>query len=215
MGVSHAALCCIVAATLQAAGNVAVGPPRAGMSLPLPEDIPPPASGFVRIPADTVVDFEIVDALTSKTSRIDQTFAIRLSEPVTLNGKVVLPTGMPGQGQIVHAAKARALGKAGELILAARFLECGATHVALRGFHMGSSGKNKATEMTVAIAAIGPVALPLMFVAGGETVVPAGTRAHARLSAAVDVGGEARPVCELIATPTLTPASAQIQHRGG
>ncbi|BCA57253.1 hypothetical protein [Sphingomonas sp. HMP6] len=133
-------------------------------------------------------------------------FAIRLVDPVTVDGVALLPAGMMGQGQVVHAAKARALGKAGELILAARYFSCGDAHIALGGFHLGHSGKNKSTEMAVAIAAIGAVAAPLMFVSGGESLIPAGSPATARLKNAVDVRAEAGSPCAALPVAPAVPA---------
>lgn len=209
---SRAAACCAIAAALQATGPVATpSVERAVPIAPVPtaivgEPSAPPA-GFVRIPANTPVDFEIVDQQSSKTSKIDDMFAIRLVDPVTVNGTAVLSVGTMGRGQIVHAAKARALGKAGELILAARFLSCGDAHIALRGFHLGQSGKNKATELTVAIATIGFVAAPLLFVSGGESIIPAGTHASARLSMAVDVLTQPDAPCTALPVAALAPAA--------
>jgi hypothetical protein len=202
---SQSALCCMIAAATQAIAPVPAPPPPAPQPTPsVPSaDLPAPPAGFVRIPADTNVDFEIVDALSSKTSKIDDMFAIRLLDPVTVDGAVLLPAGTMGQGQVVHSAKARALGKAGELILTARYLSCGDTHLALRGFHLSLSGKNKSSQITAAVAVGGMIAAPLMFVSGGESIIPAGTRATARLKMPVDVRVQSDAGCT--ALPVAPP----------
>src|SRR6478672_2581342 len=58
------------------------------------------------VPALTVVEIEIVDDVNSKTAHPGDHFALRLAEPLALNGRVVLPAGTSGVGEVVHAAKA-------------------------------------------------------------------------------------------------------------
>ncbi|MDO7840976.1 hypothetical protein [Sphingomonas immobilis] len=157
-----------------------------------------PAPGFVRLAGGTPVMIAVADAMTSKTAKIDDFFAIRLITPITVDGVVIVPAGTTGKGQVVHAAKARALGKAGELILAARSLTCGTTEIGLRGFRFSGEGRDKSHDLTKVIAVgsaaanaaaayTGYAALPLMFVSGGEMVVPAGTYADAKVRATIDV----------------------------
>lgn len=177
------------AAGAQSAG---VAPTVVAAATPEPRPVP---EGFVRIPANTPVNFEIVEALSSKTSKIDQTFAIRLLDPVTVDGKVVLPAGTAGEGQVVHAAKATGLGKAGELILAARYMQCGDTKIGLRGLKLGGTGEDKTGTLMAATIAVGVIATPLMFMKGGETIIPARAFAHARLSKPVDIQMSPTPQC--------------------
>ncbi|MFC3582143.1 hypothetical protein [Sphingomonas hylomeconis] len=176
------------------------GDPAAAPSAPLPA----PAPGLIGLAAGTPIELEIAEPLSSKTSKIDAMFAIRVLSPVMAEGKVVIPAGTPGQGQVVHAAKATGLGKAGELILAARFLDCGGTRIALRGFRLGGAGRDHAGKLIAATAVGGLIAMPLMFVSGGQSIVPAGTHATARLSAAVDLAPAAAGGC--VAPPAGAPA---------
>lgn len=132
------------------------------------------------LPAGTPLDFEFVDRVHSKLNKSGDVFRIRLSKPITANGAVLVPAGAEGQGEVVHAARARAGGKAGELILAARFVEHGGARLVLRGFRFGQSGDNKtSTALAVGMAA-GPLAY---FIVGGEVDVPPGTPGNARLAA--------------------------------
>lgn len=131
------------------------------------------------IPALTVVDIDILDSLDSKSSKPGDFFRIRLTEPIQIDGRTLVPAGTEGVGQVVHAAKARAAGKAGELILAARYLDYRGTQVKLRSFRYGAS-TGKSNVDTAAVVGIA-VATPLILViAGGEIRVPAGTRANAK-----------------------------------
>jgi hypothetical protein len=99
-----------------------------------------------------------------------------------------MPAGSVGIGEIVHAERARGMGKPGELILAARYLEVGDRKVPLRGLKLGSMGKDGTTDALVVSFIAGPL---VGFMKGGEVEVPAGTRARAIVSA--DVAFDFKP----------------------
>ena len=50
----------------------------------------------------------------------------------------MVPAGTPGVGEVVHAERARFGGKAGELILAARYLDFQGTRIPLRTLRFGA-----------------------------------------------------------------------------
>ena len=196
-------------ATAQTAPSAASVPPAAAAPAAVPPvEAPPPAPGYVRVPANTPVNFDILDPISSKTAKIDAMFAIRITTPVVIDGKTVIPAGALGQGQIVHAAKARAMGKAGELILAARYIDCGDVHVTLRGFHLDRAGKDRAEQALVASMVFTPAGF---FVVGGESTVMAGSPANARLMSAVDLRMDPTPSC--VAEPA--PAAPALSTTDG
>jgi hypothetical protein len=136
--------------------------------------------GTIVLPALSTVELEIAEPLNSKASKIGQFFAIKLATPILLDGQELVPAGAMGQGEVIHAAKARAMGKAGELILAARYIEHDGKRIALRSFQFGlaGTGKNNSHE---ALAAGTIVATPLvLIITGGNVDVPVGTKAHAK-----------------------------------
>lgn len=140
------------------------------------------------IPAMTPVEIEITQAVGSKDNHPEDHFTFRLAEPILVDGKTLVPAGTPGVGEVVHAAKARAMGKAGELILAARYLDLGGQHIPLRTFRYGrSQGKDPSQTVGWASAAAGAVVPAAGFVAfliaGGDVHIPAGTRATAKVAA--------------------------------
>src|SRR5262245_21652023 len=61
------------------------------------------AEATVRIPAGTVIAVEITEALSSRTSQMGQTFALRLAEPITINDEIVVPAGAVGGGEVIDA----------------------------------------------------------------------------------------------------------------
>jgi hypothetical protein len=177
----------LAAAALALAGAAAAQPqlPEAG---PAPATATAPAAAeCCSIAAMTAVDIELVDTVNSKANSSGDRFAIRLARPLEMDGRVVVPAGTPGVGEVVHAARARAGGKAGELILAARYLDLNGRHIPLRSFRYGpAQGKDNSGAVNVgsmvAAATIPGVALLGFLIAGGEVNVPAGTRANAKVA---------------------------------
>lgn len=174
---------------------------------PLPSSAPAaPAiaesTGCCRIVAGTVVDLEIMEPINSFKQHRGDNFALRLAESVAVDGRVVIPAGTPGVGQIVHAQAAHSGGAAGELILAARHLDYAGQQLPLRGLKLGATGKdNTGLALGVTIAA-GPFA---MFIRGREIEIPAGTRVNAKL--AQDFVIPSAPVA-----PPLLVAISQQEH---
>jgi hypothetical protein len=132
----------------------------------------------ITLPAMTPVDIEIITPLNSKTVQIGQSFDIRLRQAITLNGITVVPVGASGKGEVIHATKARAMGRAGEIILAARFIEFGSQKIPLRSFRFGETTGESNRDQALAA---GIVFLPAMFViSGGNINIPSGTKAAAK-----------------------------------
>ncbi|MDB5678549.1 hypothetical protein [Sphingomonas bacterium] len=187
----------IAAAAATAAAQTATPSVPVTAAAPVPATPNSPAVAappFARgVPSMTVVTIEILVPLNSKTNHIGDTFPIKLVDPVLgPTGEVLLPSGTMGQGEVIHAARARALGKAGEMILAARYFRCGAVQVPLGHFKFGVAGHdNTGTVMALTIA-VSPLAA---FIAGGEVNIPPGTRAIAKITADVALTAEASASC--------------------
>lgn len=138
------------------------------------------ATAQIVISAGTVVDFEIIDHVNSKLSKTGDTFRIRSTRPLLVGGREVAPAGLPGLGEVIHAARARAGGKAGELILTVRHLEFQNQMIALRSFRFGKGGATRTTEGLALAVVGGPLAY---LVVGGEVDVPPSTAGNAKLAA--------------------------------
>lgn len=133
------------------------------------------------------VRIEILESLSSSERKRGDVFALQLAEAVTLPDGSILPAGTHGQGEVVHAEKARTGGKPGELILAARFLDAPQGKFRLRALRLTGVGKdrsNAALGMALAAeAALPGAALLALFIHGGQFVVPPGTQGIAKLEA--------------------------------
>lgn len=137
------------------------------------------SSACCRIVDGTAVTLEILEPLSSALVKRGDKFRLRLAEPVLAEGKPVLVPGVEGVGEIVHAEKSRSGGKAGELLIAARYLETPGTQVPLRALRLGGKGKDNTNAAMATSFALGPLAL---FVRGREIVIPAGTLAQAKIA---------------------------------
>lgn len=152
---------------------------------PPPSTMPVAASPACCVLAKmTPVLLTIEVPVDSDKAEIGAMFAIRLAEPIAVAEGLVIPKGTSGVGEVVHAAKSRAMGKAGELVLAARYLDFNGTRIPLRSFRFGKpQGKDNAD--TAAVVGIVVSALITPFITGGEVRIPAGADAWARVAADV------------------------------
>lgn len=141
----------------------------------------------VILPANTVVELRVVQPVSSRSSKPGETFALVLAEPLVVAGVVLLPADTPVQGEVIHAARSGFAGKAGELIVSARYIDAPFGRIRLRS-SFGAAGKSHtdtAIALTVATGLFG------MVVQGGEKELPAGSLLSARV--AVDTAVPALP----------------------
>jgi hypothetical protein len=161
-----------------ALAQTAASPAPAVSPTPAPAEATAPGTAVI-LPANTVVELEMVDTITSKTSQSGDFFKLKIALPVQRDGIEIIPAGTPVVGQVVHAQAARGGGKAGELIVAARYIELPQGQIKLRsGF--GAAGQDKTNEVAVAAVLIGVFS---MMIKGKDLVLPAGHALSARLSA--------------------------------
>jgi hypothetical protein len=148
-------------------------------------------------PAGTELMFEMVDSLSSKTSQRGDRFSLRLIEPLVLDGQLLIPAGTLAVGEVVHADRARAGGQAGELILAARYLDWDGRQLPLKSFRagVGRSRTDAAVGVMVAAGVAG------FLVRGGQLEIAAGSPITATLREAV----------ELAALPTPAAGPAEME----
>jgi hypothetical protein len=128
------------------------------------------------IPALTPVRIELAEALSSRTSVTGEAFAISLAYPVVIDGREVIPAGIKGRGEIIHAKKT-GVGVGGELVLAARYLNLGDRQLRLRSMRLNGAGRD---QQDLAFAVGVAVGLPAMFIRGKHIDVPTGAFADAK-----------------------------------
>ncbi|PKP94476.1 MAG: hypothetical protein CVT77_02000 [Alphaproteobacteria bacterium HGW-Alphaproteobacteria-16] len=170
----------------------------------LPDEISPMAlPEAVSIPAGTSVEVELAEPLSSKTATQGQRFSIRLAAPLLDgNGRAVLPSGATGEGEVIHARKAGFAGKAGEMIVAARFIRCGPIEVPLGKFRFGGTGTSRSdaagtvNALGAGAAVLGTVGTLVAFmIQGGQIEIGSGERGVAKLKEDLNTTDEAVAAC--------------------
>jgi hypothetical protein len=143
-----------------------------------------PAGMPVTVPALTPVYLRIDEELSSKKNKNGDKFPIFIDEDVRIGGTVVIPAGSRGEGEVIHAARSSIGGKAGELLVTARFVRVGDQEVRLRSFSLGSKGRDRGDESLALSVVTGPLGL---FVVGGATIIPRGTVAGAKTAVEIQL----------------------------
>ena len=139
----------------------------------------PEAGEPALLPANTVLQLEMLDTVSSASSKRGDFFRMRVAQPLRLRERELVAAGTLAVGQVVHAQKAGAGGKGGELILAARYLEMPQGQVRLRS-SFGAAGADRFGSSLALSFAVGPLAL---FVKGKTVSLPAGSALSARVAA--------------------------------
>ena len=164
------------------------------------------------IPALAPVVLVLDVDLGSKISKTGDTFPFHLAQPVVISGVELLPTGTPGQGEVIHAKKAGGSGTAGELVLAARYLTVGSRQLRLRSMQVGSKandaiGKIDAFNAATVMSPV-PVALIGFALTGSNTLFPKGTPALAKTAEQFEFAAE------VLSVPTPVQAQPQAMAPG-
>jgi hypothetical protein len=178
------AICLLPAASASASVAVdpATAPVASSASIPMPA--PVPLAETLTIPIFTPVVLQIDSAVSSKTARRGDKFSLTMISDLVVDGAVVVPLGTKGEGEVVHSAGVGFGGRAGELILAARFLQVGDAHLPLQSFRISKAGANNTAEAIGVAAAAGVVgAVAAMFITGTSAEVAAGQIAVAKTAA--------------------------------
>jgi hypothetical protein len=191
----------------------------ANLSAEVVAPISPPAaiesSPCCTLPDGTVIQLEIAEALNSKTAQRGQRFKLRLSAPLQTADGVLVAAGAEGEGEVIHADRARGGGKAGELILAARFINGPDGEIKLRGMKLGGIGKDQrdsANALLIGTTVAAPILAPVaMLVRGGNLEIPAGMPAQAKLAGSIrllPLPAAATPNTETVGTAHATDTGA-------
>lgn len=164
-------------------GALPTPPPTAA-----PPAAPPPRS--IRVPAGAQLEVELVDPLSSATSKLGDRFALRLAAPILSDGVELAPAGAMGEGEVIDAARAGMSGKQGKLIISARRLDLAGRQVRIRGMSLMAAGKSR-VDLATGVSLVPYVGLASILIEGGEIQIPAGARGTVRLAEDVDFQVEA------------------------
>ncbi len=158
---------------------------------------PPPAEApaaprTLKLPAGTQVEVELVDPLSSTTSKLGDRFAIRLAQPISSQGVDLIAAGATGQGEVIDVSRAGMGGRQGKLIISARYLDLNGKQVRIRGMTLLASGKSR-VDLATGVLLVPYAGVAAAFIQGGEIEIPAGARATVRLAEDLDLPASATP----------------------
>lgn len=141
---------------------------------------------MIRIPAGTVVQVELTEALSSRASQQEQLFELRLAEPIVVNGREVVAAGALGGGEVIDAHPSAFGGRQGRLIISGRFIEINGQRARIRGMQITAAGEDRGNT-ALAVSMIPYAGIAGIFVQGGEVEIPIGSRGTARLAEDVEI----------------------------
>jgi hypothetical protein len=207
-----AALCC-VASIASAQSPAATATPVATMVSP-PAPIQPVATTNAVLRVGTEVPVRLLEELTTKGKnlRVGNRFRMETSEPIMVQGVVVIPVGSPVVGEIIDVRNKGMWGKSGHL--GARIL-----YVTVNGRQIRMSGAFDDKGVAGGIGAVAISTLVFLpagfFMTGTSARVPVGTVIKAFVDEDVPLAIQAGAPPPLTVTaspaafPTLAPAQAK------
>jgi hypothetical protein len=135
----------------------------------------------VELPALTPVLIQFDEKVSSDGNRNGDHFRFHVAADVRVGDLIVIPAGSPGEGEVIHAQKSGMAGKAGELIVAARFVTVSGRTVRLRSFAAGTGRQHADLATWTGIF----ISFPAMMIQGGVMTMPRNMIANARTAQAV------------------------------
>jgi hypothetical protein len=114
---------------------------------PPPPPVPPPAPKPVVVPSGTLLTIRTDQALGSKESQVGHSFSGSLATPITIDGKMVIPSGSSVTGIVRRAKKAGRFKGGAELHLALDSVTVSGHkyNIETEDFSQASTGKGKRT----------------------------------------------------------------------
>ena len=168
---------------------------------------------MLRIGTEIPVKLRTELTTKNKSLRVGQRFEIETSEPVLLNGQLIIPVGTPGMGEVISVTNKGMWGKSGHFDIRLLYLRVGDRQIRLSGT-LGDKGTAGGVG-AVAVSAI--VFLPAgFFMTGTSARMPAGTIIKGSLNEDVPVAfADAVAVRPLQATAVVTIANASVTPSDG
>lgn len=120
------------------------------------------------LPVNTTIPLEFEEKVMSGVNARGSTFKMQVTDDIRVDDTVVIPKGTAVFGEVIDSKKAGMLGKAGVLVLSARYVHLDQRDIRLHSA-LGAAGDSR----------IG-LALFVPFVRGAEATVEKGTRVTVR-----------------------------------
>lgn len=127
----------------------------------LPEAVPVvvaeeaiPSSEVARVPPGTPVRLMILKEINSRTAVVGERFRLRVSEPIFINGKPVVPVGTDAWAEVFSAQRNGAVGKGGKLVVKLLYIDAPGGQIPLRG-EVNDEGGGNAGGVLMAVVGFG------------------------------------------------------------
>lgn len=162
--------------------------------------------------AGTSVPLKTVTALTTngKKLKVGDRFELEVSEPVSLNGQVVIPVGSRAVGEITSVRNKGMWGKSGNIDGRVLFVRANDKQIRMSG-SLNDKGKTGTAAVVGAIALI-PVAG--FFMTGTSAVIAPGTQVVGFLDEDVPVAfasGAVAAAPMVVSTPSVSPVAPVVK----
>ena len=196
IGALACALCFAAAAQAQVAAPLAT--------------LAPAADNMLRV--GTKVPLKLSEELTTKGKnlRVGQHFRMEVSEPVLVNGQVVIPAGSPAVGEITEVRNKGMWGKSGHLTAQMLYVSVNGRQIRMTG----TFDDKGVTGTGGVVAAIAFVPVPGVFTTGTSARVPVGAAVTGFigedvpvLAAAASAPLVAQPLAPIVTSAPATPSA--------
>jgi len=129
-----------------------------------------PAASNLVIPRDTPVHLMVISEVSTKDSGAGTRFKLRVNQPVTIDGHVVIPVGTMAWGEVLSAERSGNLGKSGQLAAKLLYVDLNGRHIAISG-ETQAKGNSGTAETVLGVIGIGIFGL---FAKGNNAKIKAG-----------------------------------------
>lgn len=110
------------------------------------------------LPEGTQVVLTLDRDLSTAKNKKGDTFTLTVLQPVRHRGRVVVPAGAKGHGEVIKRGKKGPLGAGGKIVIALRYVQLKDGRLPIRGEFTGK-GENDRLKAAGAALASGPLAL--------------------------------------------------------
>ena len=101
-----------------------------------------PATRTLILHANSLIPLRFMESVGSDANKPGTNFRMQLTDDINVDDAVVIPAGSIAVGEVIHSQPAGAFGKAGELIVSARYVLLGERQIKLHS-NLGSAGRSE------------------------------------------------------------------------
>jgi hypothetical protein len=103
---------------------------------------PPPATRTLVLRANSLIPLRFMESVASDANKPGTNFRMQVTDDINVDDAVLIPAGSIAIGEVIDSKPAGAFGKAGALIVSARYLLLGERQIKLHS-NLGSAGRSE------------------------------------------------------------------------